>query len=141
RRTRATARGQAGAGDRAGAAAGRVAGRPGAGFPEGHRPAGPPAAGEGRRPMRALCWQGVNKLSVEDVPQPELSGGQDVLLRVIASSVCGSDLHLLDGYVPAMRSGDVLGHEFLGEVVEVGDQVTKHSVGDRVVVASPVACG
>lgn len=88
--------------------------------------------------MKALCWEGVNKLSVEDVPEPTLSGGQDVLLRVTASSVCGSDLHLIDGYVPAMRSGDVLGHEFLGEV---GDQVTKHQVGDRVVVASPLGCG
>lgn len=91
--------------------------------------------------MKALCWEGVNKLSVEDVPEPKLLGGQDVLLKVTASSVCGSDLHLLDGYVPTMKSGDVIGHEFLGEVVETGAQVAKHKVGDRVVVASPLGCG
>jgi threonine dehydrogenase-like Zn-dependent dehydrogenase len=91
--------------------------------------------------MKALCWEGVNRLSVRQVPDPELSGGQDVLLKVTASSVCGSDLHLLDGYVPAMRSGDVLGHEFIGEVMEIGADVKRHKVGDRVVVASPLGCG
>ncbi len=91
--------------------------------------------------MRALTWQGVNDLSVETVEDPVLVNDQDAVVRVTASATCGSDLHLIDGYVPAMRSGDVLGHEFLGEVVEVGAGVQRLSVGDRVVVCSVVACG
>nr|WP_167115782.1 zinc-dependent alcohol dehydrogenase [Amycolatopsis viridis] len=91
--------------------------------------------------MKALCWQGVNKLSVEDVRDPEIRNGEDVIVRVTASTTCGSDLHLIGGYVPAMEAGDVLGHEFLGEVVEVGPGVRRHRVGDRVVVASFIGCG
>lgn len=91
--------------------------------------------------MKALCWQGINQLAVEDVPDPTIQNDQDAILQVRLSSVCGSDLHLLPGYIPAMRAGDILGHEFLGEVVEVGPAVRKHRVGDRVVVSSIIGCG
>ncbi|MGW0600149.1 zinc-dependent alcohol dehydrogenase [Streptomyces sp. NPDC002776] len=91
--------------------------------------------------MKALCWEGVNKLSVEQVPDPELRNDQDVIVRLIAGTTCGSDLHLIGGYIPAMRAGDVIGHEFIGEVVETGPAVRKHKVGDRVVVCSFVGCG
>jgi threonine dehydrogenase-like Zn-dependent dehydrogenase len=91
--------------------------------------------------VKALCWEGVGKLAVRDVPEPSLAGDRDAIVRVVASSVCGSDLHLINGYLPAMREGDILGHEFMGEVVEVGPGVRNLSVGDRVVVGSVVACG
>lgn len=91
--------------------------------------------------MRALVWQGVNKVGVETVPDPQIRNSGDVIVRVGRTVTCGSDLHLLGGYIPFMRQGDVLGHEFLGEVVEVGPGVRKHSIGDRVVVSSFIACG
>jgi threonine dehydrogenase-like Zn-dependent dehydrogenase len=91
--------------------------------------------------VKALLWTGVNELSVEQIPDPQLPNNQDMLLRVRQSSVCGSDLHLLGGYIPFMRAGDVMGHEFLGEVVEVGSEVRRHQVGDRVVVCSFIGCG
>ena len=91
--------------------------------------------------MKAVCWTGVNELSVEQVPDPQLPNAQDALVKVKLSSVCGSDLHLLGGYIPFMRSGDVMGHEFLGEIVEVGSEVRRRRVGDRVVVCSFVSCG
>lgn len=91
--------------------------------------------------MKALCWMGVNDLEVRDVPDARIQNEQDVVVRLIAGTTCGSDLHLIGGYVPAMRKGDVIGHEFLGEVVEVGPGVRKHEVGDRVVVASFIGCG
>ncbi|RAO03176.1 putative zinc-type alcohol dehydrogenase- like protein AdhB [Micromonospora saelicesensis] len=91
--------------------------------------------------MRALCWEGVGKLAVRDVPEPQIRAEGDIIVRVRASSVCGSDLHLINGYLPAMREGDILGHEFMGEVVETGPGVRRHRVGDRVVVGSVVACG
>ncbi|MBG0830688.1 glutathione-dependent formaldehyde dehydrogenase [Planomonospora sp. ID67723] len=91
--------------------------------------------------MRALCWAGVNELAVQDVPDPAILNRQDVIVRVTASSTCGSDLHLLDGYVPTMMAGDVIGHEFLGEVVEVGPDVRDRRVGEKVVVCSIIGCG
>ncbi|MFC6021355.1 zinc-dependent alcohol dehydrogenase [Plantactinospora solaniradicis] len=91
--------------------------------------------------MKALCWEGVGKLSVQDVPEPAIHGAGDAIVRVRASSVCGSDLHLINGYLPAMREGDILGHEFMGEIVEVGPGVEKLRLGDRVVVGSVLACG
>ena len=91
--------------------------------------------------MRALCWEGVNKVAPHDVPDPSILNDQDVILKVRASAACGSDLHLLGGYVPFMQAGDVLGHEFVGEVVEVGKGVRTRKVGDRVVVCSFVGCG
>ena len=91
--------------------------------------------------MRALCWTGVNQTAVETVDDPTILNDRDIILKVLLSTTCGSDLHLLGGYIPAMRAGDVLGHEFIGEVVEVGSAVRKHHVGDRVVVCSFIACG
>ena len=91
--------------------------------------------------MKALCWVGTHQLNVERVPDPELLNPRDAIVRVTLSSVCGSDLHLLDGYVPTMREGDIIGHEFMGEVVEVGRGVTNFRKGDRVVVGSILGCG
>ena len=75
--------------------------------------------------MRALCWNGINDLRVERVRDPEIVNPRDVILRVTMSTTCGSDLHFIDGYIPSMREGDVIGHEFMGEVVEVGREVKK----------------
>jgi threonine dehydrogenase-like Zn-dependent dehydrogenase len=86
--------------------------------------------------VKALCWQGTNELAVEDVPEPTIQNDQDIVIRTKLGTTCGSDLHLLAGYIPTLREGDVLGHEFLGEVVTVGPRVEKHRVGDRVVVSS-----
>lgn len=91
--------------------------------------------------MKALCWMGVNELSVENVQDPGLLNDGDAIVRVSRSAVCGSDLHLIDGYIPAMRQGDVLGHEFIGEVVETGPSVQNLTEGDRVVVCSIISCG
>src|SRR5919198_1347520 len=91
--------------------------------------------------MRALVWQGKNDVRVENVPDPEIVNPRDAIVKVTLTAICGSDLHLYNGYVPTMKSGDVLGHEFMGEVVEVGRGVKNLSVGDRVVVPFPIACG
>lgn len=91
--------------------------------------------------MRALCWNGVNNLEVETVPDPEIVNPHDVVLRVTMSTTCGSDLHFIDGYIPTMRKGDVIGHEFMGVVEEVGAEVRKVKKGDRVVVPSFIGCG
>ena len=91
--------------------------------------------------MRALCWMGINQLSVQNVADPEILNPRDVILRVTASTTCGSDLHFIDGYLPSMREGDVIGHEFMGEVVDVGKDVHKIKKGDRVVVPSFICCG
>ncbi|MGL5930543.1 MAG: zinc-dependent alcohol dehydrogenase [Dermatophilaceae bacterium] len=91
--------------------------------------------------MRALTWRGVNEVGVEHVDEPRILNDQDVIVKVRATASCGSDLHLIGGYVPMMRAGDVLGHEFMGEVVEVGKAVRHRRVGERVVVCSFIACG
>jgi threonine dehydrogenase-like Zn-dependent dehydrogenase len=91
--------------------------------------------------VKALQWQGVNKLAVGDVPDPEIRNAGDIIVKVNRTVTCGSDLHLLGGYIPFMEKGDVLGHEFVGEVVEAGPEVRNHRVGDRVVVSSFIACG
>ncbi|MEU6807930.1 zinc-dependent alcohol dehydrogenase [Streptomyces sp. NPDC046831] len=91
--------------------------------------------------MKALTWQGTNDLSVEQVPDPAMRNEQDAIVKVSQTVTCGSDLHLLGGYIPFMRAGDVLGHEFIGEVVETGPRVKRHKVGDRVVVCSFISCG
>jgi len=91
--------------------------------------------------MQALCWHGINRLQVDRVPDPGLAGPHDAIVKVSMSSVCGSDLHLISGYVPAMKPGDVLGHEFLGEIVEVGSEVRGLDRGDRVITVSILACG
>ncbi|MCW2533341.1 MAG: fdh [Blastococcus sp.] len=91
--------------------------------------------------MKAATWRGTDEVAVERVPDPTILNSHDVILKVRQTVTCGSDLHLLGGYIPFMRAGDVLGHEFLGEVVEAGPSVTNHHVGDRVVVCSFIACG
>jgi threonine dehydrogenase-like Zn-dependent dehydrogenase len=91
--------------------------------------------------VKAVCWTGVNEVSVEEVPDPQILNRQDAILKVRLSSVCGSDLHQLSGYIPTMRAGDVIGHEFMGEIVEVGPDVRQHRPGDRVVVCSFISCG
>ena len=91
--------------------------------------------------MRALCWHGKDDVRVQDVPEPELINDRDAIVRVTSTAICGSDLHLFNGYMPTMRKGDILGHEFMGEIVEVGKGVTSLAVGDRVVVPFPIACG
>src|SRR4051794_10887710 len=91
--------------------------------------------------MRALCWNGVNDLRVETVPDPQIVNPHDAILRVSMSTTCGSDLHFIDGYIPTMREGDVIGHEFMGEVVDVGREVKKVKKGDRLVVPSFICCG
>jgi threonine dehydrogenase-like Zn-dependent dehydrogenase len=91
--------------------------------------------------MRATVWSGRNSVQVENVPDPKLLDDRDAIVRVTSTAICGSDLHLYDGYIPAMRKGDILGHEFMGEVVDVGRGVGKLKVGDRVVVPFPIACG
>jgi threonine dehydrogenase-like Zn-dependent dehydrogenase len=91
--------------------------------------------------MRALCWKGRNTVEIENVPDPKILNDRDAIVRVSSTAICGSDLHLVDGYVPTMKKGDILGHEFMGEVVEVGKGVGKLEVGDRVVVPFPIACG
>jgi threonine dehydrogenase-like Zn-dependent dehydrogenase len=92
--------------------------------------------------MRANCWTGVNQVEVLDVPDPTIINPRDAIVKITSTAICGSDLHLYDGYIPTMERGDVLGHEFMGEVVEVGTgAASKLSIGDRVVVPFPIACG
>jgi threonine dehydrogenase-like Zn-dependent dehydrogenase len=91
--------------------------------------------------MRALCWNGVNDLRVETVKDPEIINSHDAILRVTMSTTCGSDLHFIDGYIPTMKPGDVIGHEFMGVVEDVGPEVGKVKKGDRVVVPSFIVCG
>jgi threonine dehydrogenase-like Zn-dependent dehydrogenase len=91
--------------------------------------------------MKANCWIGKQHVRVEDVPDPKLLNRRDAIIRVTSTAICGSDLHLYNGFVPTMEKGDVLGHEFMGEVMEVGPDVKNLRVGDRVVVPFPIACG
>jgi threonine dehydrogenase-like Zn-dependent dehydrogenase len=91
--------------------------------------------------MKAVCWWGKGEVRVVDVPDPKIINPHDAVVRVTLTAICGSDLHLFDGYVPTMMRGDILGHEFMGEVVEVGPQVKNLKVGDRVVVPFPISCG
>jgi threonine dehydrogenase-like Zn-dependent dehydrogenase len=91
--------------------------------------------------MRATCWTGRNTVQVETVPDPQILTDRDAIVKISSSAICGSDLHLYDGYVPTMTKGDILGHEFMGEIVELGKGVGNLAVGDRVVVPFPIACG
>jgi threonine dehydrogenase-like Zn-dependent dehydrogenase len=91
--------------------------------------------------MRALCWNGTNDVRLENVPDPAILNPQDAIVRVTLTAICGSDLHLYDGYIPTMEKGDILGHEFMGEVVEVGPGVKNLRPGERVVVPFTIACG
>src|SRR5437660_12013619 len=91
--------------------------------------------------MKAVCWCGKENIHVERVPDPKILNPRDAIVRVTTTAICGSDLHLLNGYIPTMQTGDILGHEFMGEVVEVGRENTRLKVGDRVVVPFTIACG
>jgi len=91
--------------------------------------------------MRALCWHGKSNVSVDTVPDPSILEPTDAIIKITATAICGSDLHLFDGYQPTMEDGDILGHEAMGIVVEVGSAVTKLKKGDRVVVPFVIACG
>lgn len=91
--------------------------------------------------MKAVCWFGKHDVRVENVPDPKILNSRDAIVRVTSTAICGSDLHLYNAFVPSMQPGDILGHEFMGEVVEVGPEVKQTKVGDRVVVAFPIACG
>jgi threonine dehydrogenase-like Zn-dependent dehydrogenase len=90
--------------------------------------------------MRAVTWQGRHKISVETVPDPEIVNPRDAIIRVTSTAICGSDLHLYDGYIPGMRAGDIVGHEFMGEVIETGASSTLKR-GQRVVVPFTISCG
>jgi threonine dehydrogenase-like Zn-dependent dehydrogenase len=91
--------------------------------------------------MKANCWMGKGKVEVVDVPDPKIMSSRDAIIRISSTAICGSDLHLYNGFMPTMEKGDILGHEFMGEVVELGKGVTNLKVGDRVVVPFPIACG
>ena len=91
--------------------------------------------------MKAVCWQRTGKVEVENVPDPTLLNPRDAIVRITSTAICGSDLHLYDGFIPTMRSGDILGHEFMGEIVDVGSGVTNLKNGDRVIVPFPISCG
>lgn len=91
--------------------------------------------------MKALCWYGKNDVRVMNVPDPKILNPRDAIVKVTTTAICGSDLHLLNGYTPTMERGDILGHEFMGEVVEVGSECKKLKKGDRVVVPFTIACG
>jgi threonine dehydrogenase-like Zn-dependent dehydrogenase len=91
--------------------------------------------------MKAVCWHGKNDVRVDEVSDPRILNPRDAILKVTLAAICGSDLHLYDGYVPTMKEGDILGHEFMGEVVEVGNGVKNLKPGDRVVVPFPISCG
>jgi threonine dehydrogenase-like Zn-dependent dehydrogenase len=91
--------------------------------------------------MKATCWMGTRSVEVQDVPDPRILNPRDAIVRITNTAICGSDLHLFNGFIPTMKRGDVLGHEFMGEVVELGSGVKNLAVGDRVVVPFPIACG
>jgi threonine dehydrogenase-like Zn-dependent dehydrogenase len=91
--------------------------------------------------MKATCWVGKHTVRVEQVPDPTILNPRDAIVKITATAICGSDLHIYDGFIPTMEKGDVLGHEFMGEVVELGRSVKNLKVGDRVVVPFPIACG
>jgi len=91
--------------------------------------------------MKAVCWEGTNKVEVKNVPDPKILNPRDAIIKITSTAICGSDLHLYDGYVPTMKKGDILGHEFMGEVVELGSAVKNVQKGDRVVVPFTISCG
>jgi threonine dehydrogenase-like Zn-dependent dehydrogenase len=91
--------------------------------------------------VKAVCWEGTNDIRVEQVPDPAILNPRDAIVRVTSTAICGSDLHLMDGFIPTMQVGDILGHEFMGEVVEVGRHVRTLRRGDRVIVPFPISCG
>ncbi|HEY9897279.1 MAG TPA: zinc-dependent alcohol dehydrogenase [Candidatus Sericytochromatia bacterium] len=91
--------------------------------------------------MKAVCWHGANDVRVDNVPDPKILNPRDAIVKITSTAICGSDLHLYDGFIPSMKSGDILGHEFMGEVVELGASVKNLQIGDRVVVPFTISCG
>lgn len=91
--------------------------------------------------MKAVCWHGASKVQVDTVPDPQILNPRDAIVKITSTAICGSDLHLYDGFIPSMQSGDIIGHEFMGEVVELGSEVKNVNVGDRVVVPFTISCG
>ncbi|BAZ08519.1 alcohol dehydrogenase [Calothrix sp. NIES-4071] len=91
--------------------------------------------------MKAVCWHGANDVRVETVPDPKIINPRDVILKITSTAICGSDLHIYGGYIPTVQPGDIIGHEFMGEVVDVGSNISNLKVGDRVVVPSMIGCG
>ncbi|MGH2353273.1 MAG: alcohol dehydrogenase catalytic domain-containing protein [Chloroflexota bacterium] len=91
--------------------------------------------------MKAVCWYGKNDVRVETVPEPRIINPRDAIVKVSSTVICGSDLHLYDGYIPTMQQGDIVGHEFMGQVVEVGPAVDNLTAGERVAVPFTIACG
>ncbi len=91
--------------------------------------------------MKALCWNGKHDVRVEEVPDPVIEHPRDAIVKITSTAICGSDLHLYDGLIQTMKSGDILGHEFMGEVVELGAEVKNLAIGDRVAVPFVIACG
>ena len=91
--------------------------------------------------MKALCWHGTGDVQVDTVPDPKILNPGDAIVKITSTAICGSDLHLFDGFMPTMEKGDILGHEPMGKVVEVGKGVKNLKVGDRVVVPFTISCG
>ena len=91
--------------------------------------------------MKALCWHGANDVRVDNVPDPTIINQRDAIVKITSTAICGSDLHLYDGFIPTMQSGDIMGHEFMGEVVELGSQVKNLKKGDRVIIPFTISCG
>ncbi|HHX66287.1 MAG TPA: glutathione-dependent formaldehyde dehydrogenase, partial [Chloroflexi bacterium] len=91
--------------------------------------------------MKAVCWYGKGDVRVREVPDPQILNPRDAIIRVTSTAICGSDLHIYDGYIPTMKRGDILGHEFMGEVVDLGEDVGNLRRGDRVVVPFTISCG
>lgn len=91
--------------------------------------------------MKAVCWNGPLDVRVENVPDPKILNPRDAIIKVTSTAICGSDLHLYDGYIPTMMPGDILGHEFMGEIVELGADVPGRRIGERVVVPFTISCG
>ena len=91
--------------------------------------------------MKALCWHGRHDVRVDNVDDPKIQDPRDVIVKITSSGICGSDLHLYNGYMPTMKAGDIIGHEPMGEIVELGNAITKFKKGDRVVVPFTISCG
>lgn len=91
--------------------------------------------------MKAVCWHGANDVRVDNVPDPKIINPRDAIVKITSTAICGSDLHIYNGFIPSMQAGDILGHEFMGEVVEVGSGVNNVKSGDRVVVPFTISCG
>jgi threonine dehydrogenase-like Zn-dependent dehydrogenase len=91
--------------------------------------------------MKANCWMGKREMQVQDVDDPIIINPGDAIVKITSTAICGSDLHLYNGYIPTLEKGDILGHEFMGEIVEVGPNVKRLQVGDRVVVPFTISCG